>query len=141
MARETSSTPRRAQVCTRANPWDAGCPSRQILSLVADKWVLLLLPLLENGPKRNAELARGVSGISQKMLAQTLRALEEHGLITRRDYGEVPPRVEYSLTPIGRSLTKTLDAVDEWVVSNFDRVTAARQGYRRRPPPSRVRGA
>lgn len=140
MAHETSSTPRRGQVCTRANPWDAGCPSRQILSLVADKWVLLLLPLLESGPKRNAELMRGVDGISQKMLTQTLRALEEHGLITRRDYGEVPPRVEYSLTPIGRSLTKTLDAVDAWVVSNFDRVTAARQGYRRPRPPSRARG-
>lgn len=136
----TSASPAaRAPVCTKANPWDAGCPSRQILSLVADKWVMLLLPLLQDGPRRNAELLRGAQGISQKMLTQTLRALEQHGLITRHDFGEVPPRVEYALTPLGTSLATTLGALDAWVVDHFAEVDAAHRGYRRPRTPSRMR--
>ncbi len=129
----------RRQVCTEVNPWSTGCPSRRILDLVADKWVMLLLPLLREGPRRNAELLRGAEGVSQKMLVQTLRSLEEHGLVARRDHGEVPPRVEYSLTPLGASLATTLEAVDDWVVDHFTDVDAARRSYRRPRTPSRPR--
>jgi DNA-binding HxlR family transcriptional regulator len=84
-------------------------------------------------------LLRGAEGISQKMLTQTLRALEQHGLLARRDYGEVPPRVEYALTPLGASLAKTMRALDAWVVDHFSEVAAARQRYRRPLTPSRMR--
>lgn len=133
------ATPATAPVCTRANPWDAGCPSRQILALVADKWVLLVLPLLREGPRRNGDLLREVQGVSQKMLTQTLRDLEAHGLVERHDWQEVPPRVEYALTPLGASLAETLATLDAWVVEHFHRVDAARAAYRRPPTPSRMR--
>ncbi len=128
-----------APVCTLPNPWSAGCPSRQLLGLLADKWVLLLVPLLQQGPQRNGDLLRGAEGISQKMLTQTLRALEQHGLLVRRDYGEVPPRVDYTLTPLGASLSRTLAVLDEWVVANFSEVDAARRRYRRPRAPSQAR--
>lgn len=136
-----SSTSRRAAtpVCTLRNPWSARCPSRQVLELLADKWVLLLMPLLREGPRRNGELLRGAQGISQKMLTQTLRALERHGLILRRDFREVPPRVDYALTPLGASLVETLGALDAWVVDHFAEVDAARGRYRRPPAPSQTR--
>ena len=101
------------------NPWEAACPSRHLLGLIGDKWTLLLLPLLANGPVRNGELMRHIEGISQKMLTQTLRELERNSLITRRDYGEVPPKVEYGLTPLGRSLHQAVHALDKWVVAHF----------------------
>ena len=128
-----------ATVCTLPNPWSAGCPSREVLDLLADKWVLLLVPLLENGPRRNAELLRGAEGISQKMLAQTLRALVRHGLVSRRDFGEIPPRVEYTLTPLGKSLSDTLGALDAWVVAHFREIDSARRRYERPRTPSRMR--
>ena len=80
------------------NPWSAACPSLAVIDLLASKWVLLLLPLLRAGPQRNGDHQRGAEEVSQKMLTQTLRDLARHGLITRHDHHEVPPRVEYSLT-------------------------------------------
>lgn len=130
---------RSAPACVRANPWDAGCPSRQILSLIADKWVLLVLPLLTQGPLRNGDLLRRVEGISQKMLTQTLRDLEQHGLVGRVDHGEVPPRVDYHLTALGASLAETLGTLDQWVVEHFPAVTAARAQYQRPKTPSPLR--
>ena len=81
--------------------------------------LLLLMPLLGAGPKRNSELMRAVQGISQKMLTQTLRELEERRLVVRRDFGEVPPRVEYELTALGRSLARVVNVLDQWVVDNY----------------------
>ena len=66
------------------------CPSRRVLALIADKWTMLILPALQDGPRRNSELMRAVGGVSQKMLTQTLRELERNGLIERRDYGDSP---------------------------------------------------
>ena len=74
------------------------------MDLLASKWVLLLIPLLEKGPLRNAELLRLVDGISQKMLTETLRELEAYGLVGRHDYQTVPPKVDYRLTELGKSL-------------------------------------
>ena len=108
-----------------ADPWSDTCPSRNVLGLLASKWVALLIPLLRKGPRRNGELMRGIAGISQKMLTQTLRDLERHGLIARRDYAEVPPRVEYALTPLGESLAKTIVALDDWVIRNYNDIAKA----------------
>ena len=67
----------------KADPWSVNCPSRAIIDILASKWVLLLLPVLRNGPKRNGELMRAIEGVPQKMLTQTLRDLEQYGIVTR----------------------------------------------------------
>ena len=103
----------------KGNPWAESCPSRALMGILASKWVLLLMPLLGAGPKRNSELMRAVQGISQKMLTQTLSELEERRLVVRRDFGEVPPRVEYELTALGRSLARVINVLDQWVVDNY----------------------
>src|SRR5689334_2493473 len=90
---------------------------------------MLLLCSLGDGPVRSGELGRRAGGISQKMLTQTLRDLERHGIVHRKDYGEVPPRVEYSLTPLGRSLAQLVRKIEEWVESNYPRMTRAVQSY------------
>lgn len=114
----------------KADPWSADCPSRKILELISGKWTFLVIPLLRKGPLRNGDLMRGVPGISQKMLTQTLRDLETGGLVYRRDYGEVPPRVEYGLSPLGRSLAQILTVLDEWVIRHYDALSAGADGRR-----------
>lgn len=101
------------------DPYVARCPSREIIAVVGDKWSLLVIPLLIDGPKRNAELLRAIEGISQKMLTQTLKRLEHFHLVKRHDYGEVPPRVDYRLTELGASLSVVIKQLDWWVVENF----------------------
>ncbi|HXY54332.1 MAG TPA: helix-turn-helix domain-containing protein [Nitrospirota bacterium] len=90
------------------------CPVEQTIAMLGSKWKLLILRELFKGTKRFGELSRGVPGISQKMLTQQLRQLEEDNLIHRKVYAEVPPRVEYSLTEIGKSLSPILDAMHKW---------------------------
>src|SRR6266853_821045 len=101
------------------DPWSDTCPSRDVIGLLASKWVALVIPLLRGGPRRNGELMRAIAGVSQKMLTQTLRDLERHGLVARRDYLEVPPRVEYALTSLGDSLAKTITSLDDWVIRHY----------------------
>jgi DNA-binding HxlR family transcriptional regulator len=113
----------------RANPFNASCPSQDILALIGGKWSMLLLCVLNEGPVRTGELARRAGGISQKMLTQTLRELERHGIVRRRDYGEVPPRVEYSLTPLGRSLAGLVRQIETWVETNYSRMTRVAQSW------------
>jgi DNA-binding HxlR family transcriptional regulator len=113
----------------KANPFVATCPSQDILALIGSKWSMLLLCLLSGGPKRTGELARGAGGISQKMLTQTLRELERHGIVARRDYGEVPPRVEYSLTPLGKSLSTLVRQIEGWVEVNYPRMARVARSY------------
>ncbi len=112
-----------------ADPWNAACPSREVLAIVGDKWALLLLPVLAERPKRNGELMRRLDGVSQKMLTQTLRELERNGIVVRRDFQEVPPRVDYRLTPLGRSLGRVVSSLDRWVIDNFHTVEAARASF------------
>jgi len=107
------------QSIQKADPWSANCPSRAIIDILASKWVLLLLPILRDGPKRNGDLMRAMEGVSQKMLTQTLRDLEHYGIVTRHNYAEVPPRVEYSLTRIGASLAKAVESLDHWVIKHY----------------------
>lgn len=112
------------------NPWDRRCPSRDLVGLLANKWVLLLFPLLIRGPQRNADLLRMVDGVSQKMLTETLRELEEHGLLARHDYQTVPPKVDYRLTDLGRSLARVISVLDKWVVDHFYDIEGARKRFR-----------
>ena len=113
----------------KANPFNADCPSQDILALIGSKWSMLLLCVLRDGPTRPGELARRAGGISQKMLTQTLRELERHGIVARHDFGTVPPRVEYSLTPLGESLAGLVRQIEGWVESNYPRLSRAARTY------------
>jgi len=90
------------------------CPVEITLSLMGDKWKVLIIRDLLTGTKRFGELRKSVTGISQKVLTQNLRAMEENGFINREVFAEVPPRVEYSLTDLGRSLKLILDVMWQW---------------------------
>ncbi|MCA9895023.1 MAG: helix-turn-helix transcriptional regulator [Anaerolineae bacterium] len=113
----------------KANPYVGDCPSRQILNLIGDKWTTLVIGLLDGHTMRFSELRRRIGGISQKMLTQTLRNLERDGLVERTVYPEVPPRVEYSLTPLGETLTGPLSALMVWAEDHLDAVAHAQQKY------------
>lgn len=105
-------TPFRNLRCDVMNP---DCPVRAMLSLLAEKWALLLIHALSAGPQRTGALRRRVGGISEKMLVQTLRRLENMRIVARHAYVEVPPRVEYRLTDLGWSLSPLVKALDAWV--------------------------
>ena len=100
--------------CGGGDVFNPGCPSRAVLEMLAEKWALLVVHTLANGPARTSQLRRQVGGISEKMLIQTLRRLERNGFVSRRAYPEVPPRVEYSLTPLGRSLEPVIRSLWTW---------------------------
>lgn len=109
------------------------CPFvREVLSRVGDKWSVLLIVLLGDGTKRFSELKRTVTGISQRMLTLTLRGLERDGLVTRTVHPTVPPRVEYALTTLGRTLLKTLRELAVWASTNRAEITEARVRFDRR---------
>jgi len=118
--------------CPQPDVLNAQCPSRPILELLAEKWALLIVHTLAAGPLRTSQLRRTVGGISEKMLIQTLRRLEQHGFVLRRAFAEVPPRVEYELTPLGASLSEPIRALDTWVERHLDEVEAARSAFERR---------
>jgi DNA-binding HxlR family transcriptional regulator len=111
------------------NVYAGDCPTREALDRIADKWTTLIFGLLEGSPKRFSDLRRGVGGISQKMLTQTLRNLERDGLVRRTVYPEVPPHVEYELTPLGRTLSEPIAALRRWAEEHIAEVTAAQQAY------------
>ena len=102
----------------------------ELIGRVADKWTLLVLEELEDhGVLRFTELARRVPGISQKMLTQTLRAMERDGLVERTVHPVIPPKVEYRLTDLGHSLGEAFCGVWHWAGDNLDRVEAARKAF------------
>ncbi len=107
----------RIQFTLQTDPFDANCPSRRALDLISDKWTPLIISLLSNGPQRYTQLKRQIGGISQKMLTQTLRKLEEEDLITRTVYPTTPPSVEYALTPLGETLLEPLTALLNWAAT------------------------
>ena len=96
------------------NVFDSRCGSQRVLGLIANRWTALIIYALADGTQRYSQLQRKIGGVSQKMLTQTLRRLERDGLVGRRVYPVVPPRVEYSLTPLGRTLTEPLQAICRW---------------------------
>jgi len=122
---------RRAQAKYEYDAFLADCPSRQLLDMVANKWVCLVLTSLTDGRKRHSELQRRIAGVSQKMLTQTLRELERDGLVTREVTPSVPVRVDYELTDLGRSLQQVLHPLKAWAEANMARVLARREGSAR----------
>jgi DNA-binding HxlR family transcriptional regulator len=113
----------RKAACDVLNP---ECPSRQVLDRIAEKWTALVIRVLADGTLRYSDLQRRIGGISQKMLTQTLRGLEQDGLVERKVYPVVPPRVEYRLTPLGRTLIEPLDAICNWAETHLPAMLAAR---------------
>ena len=114
------------------DPFARACPSRRLLDRIGDRWTVLLITTLEDGPRRFSELLRTVDGISQKMLTQTLRALERDGLVSRSVTASVPPRVDYELTDIGRTLLAPIEALKAWAEENMGEVLASREQYDQR---------
>ncbi len=117
---------RRAVAKHAYNAYIAACPSRQLLATLSDKWITLVLVALAPGSARYADLARAIAGVSQKMLTQTLRSLERDGMVRRKVTPSVPVRVDYSLTPLGRSLLPLVAKIKAWAEAHMDRVLLAR---------------
>ena len=93
---------------------EGDCPAEFTLEMIGGRWKIPLIFHLVDGPRRFSELARSLAGVSQKMLTQQLREMERNGLVERRVYAQVPPRVEYELTALGKSLKPVVDAMCEW---------------------------
>ncbi len=110
--------------------FERDCPIRMVLDRIADKWTVMMMSLLSDGaPHRFGELRRNVEGISQKMLTQTLRDLERDGLVVRTLYAEVPPRVEYELTPLGVTLCEPISRLGEWACAHVDEIKGAQAQF------------
>src|ERR1700730_8850805 len=105
---------------------------RQGLELVTDKWTALVMNALKGGTRRLSDLQREIEGVSQKMLIQTLRRMEEDGLVARTVYPVVPPRVEYTLTPLGETFLEPLANLCQWTIEHMPEVQEARHWYRTR---------
>jgi len=120
--------------------YDEHCPTRMVLDRIADKWTVLVIGALENETKRFGELRKEIGGVSQKMLTQTLRGLERDGLVARVVYASVPPKVEYSLTKLGRTLVRILEAVRQWSEKSIEDVLKARDKYDTRTKPEAPEG-
>ena len=100
-----------------------------VLARIGDKWTVYIVALLSNGPMRFNEIRRAVSAISQRMLSLTLRGLERDGLVTRTVFPTIPPRVDYELTEVGRTLIAPLKQVGSWAIANRDYVESARAKF------------
>ena len=111
------------------NAYSADCPTRRILDRVGDKWAVLILLLIREEPMRFNALRRAIEGISQKMLSQVLKSLERDGLIRRRAIATVPVTVEYSITPLGKTLATAVDPLRDWAERNLKEVLAAQRRY------------
>jgi DNA-binding HxlR family transcriptional regulator len=132
-----SHIPGQADQRAATDVYSARCPSRAALDLIADKWAVLVAGCLVDGPKRHSWLHRRIGGISGKMLTRTLRELERAGLVERRIFPEVPPRVEYSLSPLGASLREPVTALTEWAKAHGAPVVEARSRSGRDVPQVR----
>ncbi|SHM92540.1 winged helix-turn-helix transcriptional regulator [Actinacidiphila paucisporea] len=120
------------------DPYERGCPSRDLLDQIGSKWAVLVLGELgRNGMSRFGRLRQALAGVSEKMLAQTLRTLERDGLVSRTVHAEVPPHVEYELTALGQTLREPLKALTQWSVLHIEEVITARQEYDDRGERSR----
>lgn len=116
----------------KPNVHDPDCPSRTVLDRIGDKWSTLVVLVLLDGPQRFSRLRTQIGGVAPKVLTQTLRRLERDGILTRTAYPEIPPRVEYELTPLGRSLEQPIRAITTWAEQNMARIAKARSAYDRR---------
>jgi len=103
--------------------------TREVLSRIGHKWSILIVAMLGEGPARFSELRRAIEAISQRMLTRTLRGLEQDGLVSRKVYPTIPPRVEYKLTELGRDLLVPIHALVDWADKNRARIQAARDRF------------
>jgi DNA-binding HxlR family transcriptional regulator len=108
---------------------DPECPSRVVFQRIGDKWASLVIQVLAGGPLRFSELRKTVHVVTPKVLTQTLRSLERDGLITRKVYAQVPPRVDYALTDLGQSLLVPLIHLRDWAENNVPAIIDARDSY------------
>jgi DNA-binding HxlR family transcriptional regulator len=113
----------------RGDLFDPDCPTRVVLDRIGDKWTALVVLLLQDGPLRFTALRDGIGRVAPKVLTQTLRRLERDGLVTREVFAEVPPRVVYGLTPVGRSLISPISAVRDWAEEHLPAISAAQEKY------------
>ena len=130
MESQTSSSSPRSSLSARVRRgelFSADCPSREVLQHVTSRWGVLLLVALMSGMHRFSDLRRKVGGVSEKMLAQTLKALEADGFVNRKAYPTVPPHVEYTLTPLGMEVAQRVEALADWIEGNLSKVLSARQ--------------
>ena len=114
------------------NNWDIfnkNCPTRMVLDRIADKWTVLVVNALKNETKRFGELKKEIDGISQKMLTKTLKGMERDGLIKRKAYPTIPPKVEYSLTDLGRTLVEMLQNIRFWAENNIEQIIKSQKKY------------
>jgi DNA-binding HxlR family transcriptional regulator len=118
-----------------AGPPDGACRASEVLGRVGDKWSLQVIFSLGGGAKRFTDLKRGIAGISQRMLTVTLRGLERDGIVTRTIYPVIPPRVDYELTPMGRTLLDAAGTLVCWAHAHLDEIEAARLAYDARELP------
>jgi DNA-binding HxlR family transcriptional regulator len=107
----------------------AGCPIRDVIERIGDKWSVLLVVRLREGPARFSVLLRATEGISRRMLTRTLRLLERDGLVARTVFPTTPPSVEYALTELGRTLAGPLDTLSAWALQHHDEVAQARHRF------------
>jgi DNA-binding HxlR family transcriptional regulator len=114
----------------KGNVYDASCPSRVVLDHVTSRWGSLVLLILLGGKLRFSELGRGIGGVSEKMLAQTLRTLENDGLLLRTVYPTIPPKVEYSLTRLGSEIAGHLQTLTNWVEEHVSEVMKSHAGLK-----------
>ncbi len=105
------------------------CPSRTVLRHVVDRWTPLVVTVLADGPSRFGELRSRIGGVTPKVLTQTLRSMERDGLVTRTQLPGVPPRVDYELTDLGRSLQAPIGALRTWIQDNSAQILAHRESY------------
>jgi DNA-binding HxlR family transcriptional regulator len=117
--------------CEQAHNEDSACTVRQVLDRVGGKWSIGILVEASDGPVRFTELERSLEGISRRMLTLTLRNLERDGLLVRKVYPTVPPKVEYTATPMARELYDSLTALTSWADRHREDIAAAREGYDR----------
>ncbi|WP_317203029.1 helix-turn-helix domain-containing protein [Janthinobacterium sp.] len=115
-----------AERAQRGQVLDQACPSRAVLSHLTSRWGVLVLVVLLGGTQRFSALRREVGGVSEKMLAQTLEALAGDGFVLRLAYPVIPPKVEYSLTPLGREAAERLAVLVDWIEDNYPRIAAGR---------------
>ncbi len=108
------------------------CPIQQTMSMIADKWKVIVIATLGQGKRRFAELQRDMDGISPKVLTRQLRDLEADGIVSRTVFAEVPPRVEYALTPLGESLFAALSPLEAWAKLHAPSVLARRAAAKAR---------
>lgn len=115
--------------CQGVGPGDVyepGCPARLVLDRIGDRWTVLIVGALKDGTKRFSEVRDAVGGITPKVLTQSLRGMERDGLLTRKVYAEIPPKVEYTLTELGLSLTEPIEAIRTWAEQNMDELMRMR---------------